>query len=217
MIGDAERARSSVVGKLDLPAFERLAVVVSQNGQQHLSLKVRARGRPIDVEVVGKGRRRAVLQNVEPPRVIGTDAHVVGHDVGNMAHAMALQCRDEVRVVFLAADLGVERLVVHGNVVAVRAALPRAQIRRAVDVAYAELGQIRDKRGSIPEPELAVQLQPIRCPGHVHNFAAFVLCARQRCGRADGPRFMAAAKSTKRASLTMRSTDSGSLRRQLGY
>ena len=60
----------------------------------------------------------------------------------------------------LAAELGVQLRVVD-HVVAVRAARRRLQVRRAVQVADAEVGEVAGDRGGVVEGEPGVQLDPV--------------------------------------------------------
>ena len=64
-------------------------------------------------------------------------------------------------VVLRRADLGVERAVVD-DVVPVRRAGARFEIRRRVDVRDAQRGEIRHERRRVGEAEAGVELQPVR-------------------------------------------------------
>ena len=154
--------------ELQLAALQHEPVLIAEHGNQHFPRERRVRGLPVDVEEVGVGGSRSILQHIEPPRIVGAhDAHVVGHHVEDMSHAVLAQPLDEALEIFRAADLGVERVVID-DVVAVRAARPRAEIRRAIHVAHAETRQIRDERGRIGKSEAAVQLQAIGAARNAH-------------------------------------------------
>ncbi len=125
-------------------------------------MQLRPRRRlPGDVEIGGVGRRGAVLQHVVPPRVlVAEDAHVVGHDVEDLAQAVFVQGRDQRLVIRVRADFRVEALVV-GDVVAVHAAGPRLQVRRGVQVRDAQVAQVRDDGRRVAEREALVELQAV--------------------------------------------------------
>src|SRR5205814_7149296 len=58
------------------------------------------------------------------------------------------------------AELGIEARVVH-DVVAMQAAGTRGEDRRAIDVAHAELGQVRSERSRVVEGEARMKLEAI--------------------------------------------------------
>ena len=162
VVVQAEIAGPGVELQLQLARIEHLAVVVAQHRQQHAAFHA-GRGRmPFDVEGLGVQRRRAVFQHVQPPRVVGLQhAHVVGHHVQHLAHAVPAQRQAHAFVPVLAADFGIEFAVVD-DVVAVRAARPRLEVGRAVQVADAERGQIWDGSGDVVEPATGVELHAVR-------------------------------------------------------
>ena len=91
-VADEERA----LGQLDaeLSRLEDAAVLVGQDGEQHLVGQLALHGMPVDVEERGARRAGAVLEDVEPPRVgVARDAHVIGDDVEDEAEAMRGQRR----------------------------------------------------------------------------------------------------------------------------
>ena len=82
---------------------------------------VLVRGSPVDVEEVGIGRGGTVFQNVVPPGVgVADDAHVIGHHVEDLAEMVAMQFVDPGSVIGVAADLGIEGLVVDDVVAVLR-------------------------------------------------------------------------------------------------
>ena len=104
---------------------------------------------------------RAVLEDVEPPRIRRLrDAHVVGHQVHDVPHAARFQRVDPAPVIGLGPEVGVEARGV-GDVVAVRAPGNRLQIRRRVAIADAEGVEIVDDVVGVAEGEAPVQLQTI--------------------------------------------------------
>ena len=152
------------LGQLDaeLSRLEHAAVLVGQDGQQHLVGQLALHGMPVDVEERGPRRAGAVLEHVEPPRVgVARDAHVIGDDVEDEAEAMRGQRRGHPVEGRLAADLRIEGIVV-GDVVAVRAAGPALEARREVGVAHAEGGEIRGEIGHGLEAEPGPELQAVR-------------------------------------------------------
>ena len=145
-----------LVGDLELLVLEHAAVLFSQHGQQHLLVQLGLRRVPVDVEERGVGRAAPVLEHVVPPVVVRAgDAHVVGDDVHDEAHAALLQRRRQRVQVAVRADLGVQARMVD-DVVAVHAAGPRDQEGRGVDVRDAQGVQVVDQRGCIAEVEALV-------------------------------------------------------------
>ncbi len=150
-VEQAELAACGVELQLQLAAVEYGAVVVAEQRQQHLALELGIERVPVDVEGVAVRGGRAVFQHVEPPAVVGAHhAHVVGHDVEDLPHAMRVQRCDEVLVIFRRADLGIERGMVD-DVVAVAAARPRLEIGRGIDVADAEVSEVGHEVGGLRE------------------------------------------------------------------
>ena len=213
----AERPRCGVVGELELAAFEKRPVVVAQHRHQHLALERRAHRIPVDVEEPGVVGRRAVLQHIEPPDVVGAHhAHVVRHHVQDLAHAVRLERVDERFEVLAASDLRVERVVVD-DVVAVLAARARLEVRRAVDVADAQAGEVGHELCRLVEAEIAVELQAIGCAWNdrAHTLPRAPLAAAARRAR---PRACARASvsAVKRGSSGQSSSESVSFRHQFG-
>ena len=170
----------------------------------------------------GVRRRGAVLQHVEPARIVGLEhAHVIGHEVEDQAHAVRAQRGDQRVEIGLAADLGIELVVVH-HVVAVRASRPRAQEGRRVQVAHAQLREVGHDRRRVGEGEVAMQLDAIRRARDARRArvgrrgldarraSAGLHAGAGRCAR------MAAQMAAKRPSASQSSRSSGALRRQLG-
>ena len=88
------------------------------------------------------------------------DAHVVGHDVDNQAHAALLQAFREFGELFLRADFGVEAGVV-GDVIAVHAAGMGHQKRRGVAVGDSQIMQVSDDGGGLGKRKTLVELKTI--------------------------------------------------------
>ena len=88
-VRDGERPEGAVELEHDLAAIEDVAVVVTQDRQQHLAAQLVLQGSPIDVEEVRVFRTGSVLEHVEPPAVVGgRHRHVVGDDVEELSHAV---------------------------------------------------------------------------------------------------------------------------------
>ena len=116
---------------------------------------------PFDVEEAREARARAVLEDVEPPRIRRLrDAHVVGHQVHDVPHAARFQRLDPAPVVGIGPDVRVEARRI-GDVVAMRAARHRLEIGRRVAIADAERVEIVDDGAGVAEGEATVELQAI--------------------------------------------------------
>ncbi len=158
----AQREAAVDVLPAQVTGVEDSAVLLTEKGQQHLSAQLRTQRPPVDVEIVGVVRVLAPGQQVEPPGVVvAADPHVVGHEVQDVPHPVRAQRVDERAVLFGRADLGIERTVVD-DVVPVRRAGARAQVRRRVDVRDPQRREVRDQRGRIGEAEAGMELQPVR-------------------------------------------------------
>ena len=129
VVADDERAVA--IGELQLLPLEHRAVLIAEDRDQDLVGQLVLHRMPVDVEEAREARARAVLEHVEPPRVRRLrDAHVVRHEVHDVPHAARVQRVDPRPVLLVGADLRVEPRRI-GDVVAVRAAGHRLQIRRA--------------------------------------------------------------------------------------
>ena len=93
------------------------------------------------------------------------DAHVIGNEIKDQAKIVLLERVGEARESFIAAQVGIEPLVID-DVVAMRAAGPRFQERRGVEMGDAEPLEIGRKRGRIVEAEILGQLDPISRNGN---------------------------------------------------
>ncbi len=161
-VPDAEAALLRIEGELEVALLQGLAVAVAE--ERHDELVAGPQPAPVDVEGIGRRRQGAPFEHREPPRIVGAaDAHVVGHDVEQELQPVALQHVAEADEGLLAAELRVDLAVVD-DVVAVHRARPRLVDRRGVDVADAELGEIRDDLGRVVEGEVLVELQPVGRP-----------------------------------------------------
>ncbi len=157
----ADRKRSALPVDHQLAGLQHPAVLVAEDRHQHGGGQLALRRVPVDVEVAGVDARRAVLEDVPPPGVGPPgQRHVVGHYVQHLAEAGRGQALHELAMAFGAAELGVQPPVIH-DVIAVGAAGGGLEVRRAVEVADAELGQVAADRGRVVEGEPGVQLDPV--------------------------------------------------------
>jgi hypothetical protein len=123
--------------ELEQSFFQYGAVVILQQRYDQFAVKLVFSQIPIDVKVIGVDRRRTVFEYVQPPRIVAAAyAHVVRHDVENLAHAVGRERRYEFLVVGIAADLRVDRAVVD-DVVPVTASGARLEIGRHITMADA--------------------------------------------------------------------------------
>ena len=131
VVADEEGAGCCLEGELEFALFQRTSIVIAEHGHQHLAAQIGIDGIPVDVEVAGVDGGFAVLQNVEPPRVIAAhDAHVIRHHVKQLSHAVARKLRAEPVIVGGAAKLGVECMMID-DVITVFAAGARTQMSSA--------------------------------------------------------------------------------------
>ena len=104
------------------------------------------------------------------------------------------------------ADLGVEPVVVD-DVVAVATARTGLEVGRAIDVADAELGEVRDSIGGALEAEVGVQLHSIR---GARDLDAAVAARRRARGARFGWLDLLGRQRLAYAAATVRSSDSRS-------
>jgi hypothetical protein len=129
--------------------------VVRQDGQHD-------RVSPVDVEPGRVPARLPVLEDVPPlPILLARDVHVIRHDVQHQPHVVAAQRRGEAGERGRATELVADAAVID-DVVAVRRARRRLKDRARVEVAHAELGQVRDDGGRVIQREPGVELDAIR-------------------------------------------------------
>jgi hypothetical protein len=134
--------------------------LLAEDGEEQLIGKLGLDGVPIDVEEVGIGRIRAVFEHVVPPGVLRARGHVVGDHIKNVPHAMLVERGDKFAISRLTTQLRID-LVVIAQIVAMGAVSFGPQIRRAIDMADAQLVQIGNDCGGVAKRELAVKLQAV--------------------------------------------------------
>ncbi len=207
---EREAAFGGVEAQRDLAVLQHLAVMAAQHRQQHLAGEFDVERLPVDVEVLREVRRLAVLQHVEPPRVVGAQhTHVVGHHVEELTEPVLPQGADEAREALGPADLRID-LVVRHHVVAVHAAGPRALDRRAIHMAHAQLRQVREDAHRIVEAEVLVELQAVGRPRHTRLHAA-----RRSRTRATGRAWSHTRHRVEKTSCVALGTDGIEIDRQL--
>ena len=158
---DREVAAVRIEFEPKLSGLEFSPILLAEERHQHTFLQIGAIRVPVDVEPSGRDGVRTPFEDIEPVGVVGpADAHVVRHEVEDLAEAIGLQGRVHAGIGVCIAKLVVERIVVH-DVVAVRAAGPRLEIGRGIEVADAKLGQVGREPGSIVEAEVGRELQAV--------------------------------------------------------
>lgn len=167
------------------PAAGQRAAVAFGEDRQHDAVVAR----PVDVEEVRVRTRAAVLEHVEPPAVAAArNRHVIRHDVDNHRHALGAHRGGQAVEPIVAAQGGRHALGVH-RVVAVGRALGGLEDRRQVEVADAELREVRHHGDGVVERERGAQLQPVGRAPRRHG------CSR-RSSISDRPTTRSAASGT---------------------
>jgi len=146
--------------------LENLAVGTTKDRQQHAGMASVRQRIPVDVKRHGIRGLLSPFEHVEPPQIVSVaDAHMVGHEIEDQFEVISFQRGAQTGEAFLSAELGID-LVVIDDVVAVRAARPRLEKRRSIEMRDAELPEIRRERGGRVEIEIPGELQPIGCQRH---------------------------------------------------
>src|SRR6202022_326867 len=147
----------------ELSRFKHGSVLRTQSGDEQLVMKVALVGVPIDVEPSSVDGLLPPFQHVQPQRIIGTpNPHVIGYEVQNLLQPMCRERCIHSHEWLCIAELGIERIVVD-NVVPVRTARPRLEIRRGIDVADAETRQVGSDLGGWMEAKALVKPQEMGC------------------------------------------------------
>ena len=164
-----QAAGLAVQAQADLPGSQDLAVVAAQERQQHLAAQRGVVGFPLDVEETRVGTLAPPFEHVLPPGIgAAADAHVVRHYVHEQAHAALPQPLDQAQQRRLAAQFRIDPGRVD-HVVAVAGAGPRAEQRRGVEMADAQVGEIVQPGQGIVEGEAGVELQAQGSAGLNHG------------------------------------------------
>ena len=115
--------------RLKFAAFQNPAIGFTEDGNQEFAGKSRIRRLPVDVKESGKQRCLAVFEHIHPPGVVRThDAHMVGHDIQDLPHAVGAQFGNEALEVRIVGEFRVQCVVIN-DVVAVQASRAGAEIR----------------------------------------------------------------------------------------
>src|ERR1700722_18682838 len=147
------------------PRSQLFAILRAKHRREQLAVL----RRPVDVEPAGILGVGTPLQNIEPQRIVGApDAPVIGHDVQDPPEPLIAEGVDHRREIILRPEFRIQ-LVVVGDVVAVDAARTRLEDRREVDVADAELREVRRDGGRVTEPKAGMQLQTIGRARSIHS------------------------------------------------
>ena len=161
VIPGGEAALRCIISQLDFTAFQRFAVGRSENRDQDATARMRGQGLPIDIERSSAGRFRSPFQDVEPPRIVGiVNAHVVGHEIEDEPDIRRSERSGQAPKRILAAELGVERIVVD-HVISVQAARTRLEERGSIEMADAKRLEIRHQRGRLVEAEVRSELDTV--------------------------------------------------------
>ncbi len=156
---DSERA--VLEDQLELAPLKHLAVLTTEEGQEHLAAQLTLDRIPVDIEVVRVAGSVPVLEHVLPPDVLPTlDAHVVWHEIDDQPQVTGMQRRDEGIEIVPRSDLGIQHPVVD-HVVAVHGPRRRPEHGGHIDMGDAEIGQVRHDPLCIAKGELVIELQPI--------------------------------------------------------
>ena len=182
---DAELAMLGVEAELECAALERIPVLRIENRNQHLALQFGFDRVPGDVKELGVNRGFAIFEDVEPPGAVTSHhAHMIGHDIEDLAHPVPVQFGHEMFVVFGAANFRIEGIVID-DVVAMQTARPRPQVGGGVAVTDAERRKIGNQFRGAPESKVTVELQPV---GGGRNFRKRRHGLKYRLGASTRPR-----------------------------
>ena len=135
--------------------------MIVQHRHQYFSMKLVFQGTPVNIEKAGVGRSLAILENIEPPRIVTAHhSHVIGHDVENQSHVVFMESGHKTVEVLDASDLWIQRAVIH-DVISVHASGTSLQARRNVAVTDAKRGKVGNYLLGLIESKVAVELQAI--------------------------------------------------------
>jgi hypothetical protein len=128
VIMDREGAERALELQLELAALEHGSVGLRQHRHQHLVGERRIHRIPVDVEIVRVDGGLPALEDIHPPRIVGShDTNVIRHDIEDMAHGVRTQLRHQQLEILAAADFRIEGVVID-DVIAMGAAGARAEI-----------------------------------------------------------------------------------------
>src|SRR5262249_61831908 len=96
--------------------------MVAKDGHEDAIVELLLVRLPIDVEVGGVAAGGAIFQHIPPPAIAGVrDAHVIGHDIEDLAEMMLAERIAKLFGADRTAEFGVDTLMIEA-VVTVRAA-----------------------------------------------------------------------------------------------
>src|SRR4029077_5310179 len=90
--------------KTNLSLLKDQPVMIAQYGQQNSTLEIRPNCVPVDVEIARERRLSSPFENIEPPRVVAADTHVVWDKIEDQTHTVHMQRIDKRPEVGLRAD-----------------------------------------------------------------------------------------------------------------
>ena len=120
---------------------------------------------------------RTVFQNAHPPCVVLRRGHVIRDDVEKKAETACRGFLVQRREIFFAAQLRIQGHRVD-DIVAMRTPLARLQDRRQVEIADAQLREIRHDALRTGKREAGVELQAVRGAGDAVHFGSRFPVAR---------------------------------------
>ncbi|MNF45948.1 hypothetical protein D3C84_270970 [compost metagenome] len=119
---------------------------------------------PLDVEEFAVGAEPPPLQQIEPPGIVrAADGHVIGHEVQHQAHVPGAQGLHQAPQCGLTAQFGIDPAGVD-HIVSVRRAAARTEQGRGVQMADAQVAEVRHQRHRVIQGEATMKLQPEGCP-----------------------------------------------------
>src|SRR5579863_5392370 len=122
VVRNVELASLRAKDEFQFATFQHDPIMIMKNWHEHFSVKFVFYRMPVNIEKARIDGGFAILENVQPPRIVAAhDSHVVGDDVEDQSHAMLVQGAYKAVKVFGATDFRVQRIVID-DVVSVHAA-----------------------------------------------------------------------------------------------
>ena len=91
----AQVKRAGLEADLQLTALQDASILIAQDGEKDLVLKIGFERLPLDIEIGGVKGAGAVFQDIHPPLVERlADAHVVRDKVDNLSHTVGMEIGD---------------------------------------------------------------------------------------------------------------------------
>jgi hypothetical protein len=156
----------------ELTAIEDAGVAIGEDREEDLAMEAGGWGIPVDIEMVGEAAGGAMRQQIRPPGIGGIgDAHIVGDEIEDEAHATGVEVVDECGEVGFGAELGIESIEI-GDVVAVGAAGGGLEQWGSVEVTDSEGVEVWDEGAGMLEGEAAMELEAVGGAERRHGQAA---------------------------------------------